>query len=178
MPVTPLHLGPGAALKAVLGPRMSLSVFAFCQITMDLEVLARIAVGAHQLHGFTNTLLGATVILVPSVLVGRPAARVFMRWWNSRLSPSQARWMWVDPVIRWKSAWVGGVLGIYSHLILDAVMHPDAHPWAPLSSVNPFVGLLSYEGLNALCLWTLVGGVIALGVRRGWKFRRTVDRVT
>ena len=72
----------------------------------------------------------------------------------------------------------GGVLGIYSHLILDAVMHSDAHPWAPLSSANPFVGLLSYEGLNALCLWTLVGGVITLGVRRGWKFRRTVDQVT
>lgn len=101
MPVTPLHLGPGAALKAVLGPRMSLSVFAFCQTTMDLEVLARIAVGAHQLHGFTNTLLGATVILVPSVLVGRPAARVFMRWWNSRLSPSQARWILLSAHLVW-----------------------------------------------------------------------------
>ncbi len=62
MPVTPLHLGPGTALKAVLGSRMSLTVFAFSQITMDLEVLARIALGAQQLHGFTNTVLGATAI--------------------------------------------------------------------------------------------------------------------
>ncbi len=129
MPVTPLHLGPGTVLKAVLGSRMSLTVFAFSQFTMDLEVLVRIAVGAHQLHGFTNTLVGATVVLVPSVLLGRSISQAFLRWWNSRLSPSQARWMWVDPVIGWKAAWIGGILGVYSHLILDAVMHADAHPW-------------------------------------------------
>ncbi len=113
MPVTPLHLGPGTVLKAVLGSRMSLTVFAFSQFTMDLEVLARIAVGAHQLHGFTNTLVGATVVLVPSVLLGRPISQAFLHWWNSRLSPSQARWMWVDPVIGWKAAWIGGILGVW-----------------------------------------------------------------
>jgi hypothetical protein len=177
MPVTPLHLGPGAVLKAALGRNMSLSVFAFSQFTMDLEVLTRIAVGAHQLHGFTNTILGATVILVPSVLLGRPACQAFLHWWNSRLSKAQARWMWADPVIGWKAAWIGGILGIYSHLILDAAMHPDARPWAPLSSANPLVGLLSYEGLNALCLWTLVGGMIALGARSAWKIRKAGDRI-
>ncbi len=157
---------------------MSLTVFAFTQFTMDLEVLGRIAVGAHQLHGFTNTLVGATVILVPSVLLGRPVCEVFLRWWNSRLSPSQARWLWVDPVIGWKAAWIGGTLGVYSHLILDAVMHLDARPWAPVSSVNPLVGLLSYDALHALCLWTLVGGLIVLGVKRVWKLRKAADRVT
>jgi hypothetical protein len=56
MPVTPLHLGPGVVLKAALGRNMSLTVFALCQFTMDLEVLARIALGARQLHGFTKPL--------------------------------------------------------------------------------------------------------------------------
>ncbi len=59
MPITPLHLGPGTVLKAALGQHMSLSVFAFCQFTMDLEVLARISLGVQQRHGFTNTLVGA-----------------------------------------------------------------------------------------------------------------------
>ncbi len=178
MPVTPLHLGPGVMLKAALGRHMSLAVFAFCQLTMDLEVAARMALGAQQLHGFTNTVLGATAILVPSALVGRPVAQVFLRWWNSRLSPSQARWLWVEPAIPWKAAWTGGILGIYSHVFLDAVMHADARPWAPFSSANPLVGLLSVDGLNLLCLWTLVGGVIALGTRRGWKLRKAADQVT
>jgi hypothetical protein len=172
MPATPLHLGPGTALKAVLGSRMSLSVFAFSQITMDLEVLVRIAVDAQQLHGFTNTILGATAILAPSVLAGRPVCQTFLRWWNSRLSPSQKRWMGVDPAISWRAAWLGGALGIFSHVFLDAVMHVDAHLWAPLSPANPFVGLLSHEALNMLCLWTLIGGVSALGVGRGWKRRK------
>ncbi len=145
---------------------MSLSVFTFSQFTIDLEVAARMVLGVQQLHGFTNTLLGATLILVPSVLLGRPVSQVFLGWWNSRLSPSQKRWMWVEPVIPWKSAWTGGILGIYSHVVLDAVMHADASPWAPLSSVNPLVGLLSYDALNGLCLWTFAGGVIALGAQR------------
>jgi hypothetical protein len=41
-----------------------------------------------------------------------------------------------------------------------------------LSPANPFVGLLSHEALNMLCLWTLIGGVSALGVGRGWKRRK------
>lgn len=155
---------------------MSLTVFAFCQFTMDLEVLARITLGADQLHGFTNTAMGATLILVPSVLVGRPACQAFLHWWNSRLSPSQARWMEVDAAIGWKAAWTGGILGIYSHVVLDAVMHSDARPWAPLSSVNPLVGLLSYQTLNELCLWTLAGSVIALGAKRVWMLQKSADR--
>ncbi len=171
MPVTPLHLGPGAVLKAALGRRMSLTVFAFCQITMDLEVLARMALGVQQLHGFTNTVLGATVLLVPSVFVGRLVCQAFLRWWNSRLSPRQARWMRVDPVVPWKAAWIGGTLGVYSHVFLDASMHPDAHPWAPLSSVNPLVGLLSSDALNGLCLGSLLVVVFLMGTQKIRKMR-------
>jgi len=130
------------------------------------------ALGAQQLHGFTNTLLGATMILVPSVLLGRPACQGFLRWWNSRLSLAQVRWIGVDPVIGCKAAWIGGTLGVvYSHLILDAVMHLDAHPWAPFSSVNPFVGLLSVDELNGLCWWSLMVGIFVIGTKRAWNLR-------
>jgi hypothetical protein len=175
MPITPLHLGPGAILKAAAGQHMSLSVFVFCQITMDLEVLGRLLVGAPQIHGFTNTALGATVILVPSVLLGRPVCQAFLRWWNSQLNPVQARWLSVDPVITLKAAWIGGVLGIYSHVVLDALMHPDANPWAPFSPKNPFVGILSIESLNALCWWTIVIGIFVMGTAKVWTKRKATQ---
>lgn len=151
---------------------MSLSIFAFCQFTIDLEVLARLAFGAQQLHGFTNTLLGATLILAPSVLLGRPLCQAFLRWWNARLDPAQIRWMWIDPVIPWKAACLGGVLGIYSHVLLDAIMHADAHLWAPVSSANPLLGLLSYQALHGLCLSSLLLGVFLMGVAKGRKMRK------
>ncbi len=56
-------------------------------------------------------------------------------------------------------------------LTLDAVMHSDAHPWAPVSSVNPFVGLLSVDELNALCLGSLLVGVLLMGTQKVRKMR-------
>ncbi len=172
MPITPLHLGPGVLLKAAAGSRISLTVFAFCQFTMDLEVLTRVVLGAQQLHGFTNTILGATVILMPSVLLGRPVCQLFLRWWNSRLSVAQARWLSVDTAIPWRAAWSGGVVGVYSHVFLDALMHPDAQPWAPLSPENPFVGIFPIESLNALCWWSLAIGIVVIGIAKAWKTRK------
>ncbi len=80
--------------------------------------------------------------------------------------------MWVDPVVPWNVAWVGGALGVYSHVFLDAIMHPDARPWAPFFPDNPFVGLISVGGLNALCVASLLVGIILLGVQEGIRIRR------
>ena len=148
---------------------MSFTVFALSQFTMDLEVLGRLVLGAEQLHGFTNTVIGATVIAVPTILLGRPLCQAVLKWWNSKLSPAQAKWFSVEPVVTWKAASIGGVIGVYSHVVLDAVMHVDAHPWAPFSRSNPFVGLLSVERLNALCLWSIAIGIGALGAAELWK---------
>ncbi|MDR0275331.1 MAG: hypothetical protein LBI48_08355 [Burkholderiaceae bacterium] len=50
MPFTPLHMGPGLAVKALLGRRFSLTVFGFSQIAMDIEPLARMIRGDTLLH--------------------------------------------------------------------------------------------------------------------------------
>jgi hypothetical protein len=164
MPVTPLHLGPAAVLKAGAGRNMSFTVFAFSQGGMDAEVLVRIAVDADRLHGFTNTILGASVALVPGVLLGRPVCRAFLRWWNRNLSPKQTALLSVDPDISWLAAWSGGILGVYSHWLLDAIMHADARALWPFARGNPFVDWLSIGQINALCLGTLAAGSIALAM--------------
>ena len=53
-----------------------------------------------------------------------------------------------------------GLLGVFSHIILDAVMHADAIPGAPFSEANPYVGLLSIGQLNFSCLILLLLGTI------------------
>jgi hypothetical protein len=140
---------------------MSLSVFLLTQITMDLEVLIRIMFGVSHLHGFTNTIAGATLVLVISVPLGKPVCEWALRWWNRNLSPAQARWLQVAENISWKAAWSGGIMGVYSHLILDAIMHADAKPLMPFSEINSFLGLISADRLDLLCVvCLLVGGLI------------------
>ena len=172
MPVTPLHLGPGILIKAFTGSQLSLTLFAFAQVAMDLEVLLRFAVGSVRLHGFTNTIAGATVVLLITVPLGKPLCEWALRWWNRQLSPSQARWLGVAERISWRAAWIGGVFGVYSHLILDAVMHVDAKPWMPFSNVNSLVDLLSIDRLNLLCLVSLVVGALVIAILRLIRVRR------
>ena len=157
-------------MKALGGRYLSLTLFAFVQVTMDLEVILRLILGISHLHGFSNTIIGATVVLLLSVPIGKPVCEWVLRWWNRNLSAAQARWLWVSESISWKAAWIGGIAGVYSHLVLDAMMHTDARPWLPFSEVNPFVGLVSMKHLDLLCALTLLIGAALTGVyglRRG-----------
>ena len=163
MPVTPLHLGPGVLFKAFAGSNLSLVMFSLSQITMDLEVILRFVLRSSHLHGFTNTIFGATVVLLITVPAGKPLCVGVLRWWNRQLSAAQAKWLGVSEIVTWKAAWIGGVLGIYSHLILDAIMHSDAEPWMPFSRANSVVGLISIEQLNLLCLLSVFVGVFLIG---------------
>ena len=96
MPITPLHLGSGLALKSLAGDKMSLTAFSLSQVFMDLEVVGRMLLGVDQLHGFTNIIVGATTVLVPSVFLGKPVSEAVLRWWNRKLSASQRTLLAVD----------------------------------------------------------------------------------
>ncbi len=86
MPLPPFHLGPGAASKVFGGRHFSFCVFTFSQVLMDIEPLARIYAGSAVLHGFTNTMLGATVVGACAVMLGKPICEKALRAWNEALS--------------------------------------------------------------------------------------------
>ncbi len=161
MPVTPLHLGPGAVLKAVLGPRMSLTVFAFGQFTMDLEVLARIALGAPQLHGFTNTA------------------------WVQRCSWCHRCWLGGQAVRRFCTGGIhdsvrGRRDGCLLILSLGGRPHGSAEPWAytltcfsmPSCTRMPVLGLLSRR---LILSWACCHMMISTGCVWGVCWSGTTD---
>lgn len=119
MPVTAFHLGPGIAAKAVLGRRVSLMVFAFSQVAMDVEPVA------HVLRG--DAVVGPTRI-------------------------------------PWRAAIVGAVLGTYSHIFLDSIMHADMQPLAPFVETNTMLGAISTGSLHLVCLASGGLGVVALAL--------------
>jgi len=50
MPFTPFHMGPGCLIKALTGNRLSLTIFGFSQIAMDVQPLVHMLRGEGIVH--------------------------------------------------------------------------------------------------------------------------------
>ena len=158
MPFTPFHMGPGIAIKAMLQGSFSLMVFGYTQVLMDLQPLVALLTGAAQLHGFSHTYLGALLIAGFAAATGKGLSEWGLRWLGiSAANPLQ---------ISWPVSIGSALIGAFSHVVLDSVMHLDMQPYYPFSESNHLLHVISVAQLQSLCMWSgLVGGVIYCGVR-------------
>ena len=123
-----------------------------------------------MLHGFTHTYLGATLVALMSVLVGRPVCQFLSSRWTP--DPSFPLLSLRGPKrISWPAAIAGAFVGTYSHVLLDSIMHSDMQPLAPWSHTNALLSVISVGSLHLVCV---LGGVVgeltvlvALNRRRG-----------
>jgi hypothetical protein len=167
MPFTPLHLGPGIALKAGLGDRISLLAFGLAQVAMDLEPLVGLLSGAPILHGSTHTYLAALFIGLAVAFITPPLGRPILRRWNRELTYYRLDWL-VRPVsIARGPVMLGALSGTFSHIALDSLMHADMQPLAPWSSANDWLGMMPMSTLFGGCVLSGVLGAIAWLIR-GW----------
>lgn len=161
MPFTPLHFGPGLALKALTGPWFSFTLFCFVQVLIDLEPAWYMLAGEDHVHRFLHSYLGATLAAVIALFAGRPACQWLLRVWNARLSPAQARWLAVPTEIPWFAAATGAFIGAWSHVLLDSLMHADMQPIAPWGERNALLFLVHVDTLYLSCA---LAGVAGLGL--------------
>lgn len=150
------------AFKAVLGPRMSLTVFAVCQIAIDSEVVLRFLWGMTPLHGWVHTLLGSLLVAGLSVILGRPLGNILIRWWNVFLTQLHASFLHVKHPITWATAISGAVLGAWSHVALDSIIHGRMKPLAPISDRMPLLGIIGSKEVHDLCYWAGALGICML----------------
>lgn len=163
MPFTPIHMGPGIAVKALMQGSFSLMVFGWTQIVMDIQPLVVMLTGEGHLHGFTHTYLGATLIAVFSALTGK---------YLSELGLALLRIQSVSrPKITWWVSFLSAFIGSYSHVLLDSIMHSDVEPFFPLTQANGLEGLISVAALHKLCLYS---GLIGTAVYYFVAWRRRV----
>jgi membrane-bound metal-dependent hydrolase YbcI (DUF457 family) len=134
MPFTLFHLGPGIALKSLAGKRFSLAMFAGAQVAMDIEPGLAMLRGAATLHGYSHTLPGALAIALACLPFKPLAERLF------------------GVAISLRSALAGVLLGCFSHLLLDALVHSDIRPLWPFSDRDPLQGLMSWGAVELLCV--------------------------
>lgn len=160
MPFTPLHLGPGAVLKAALGRHFSFLVFGGTQVLMDIEPLVRMLRGDAVLHGPTHTFLGATLVALLASAIGRPISHVALRWWNARRTAASS-WRATCLPIAWHAVITGAFVGAWSHVLLDGIMHDDLRPLAPWSEATPWLHAIGSGTLHQACLATGALGAVA-----------------
>jgi membrane-bound metal-dependent hydrolase YbcI (DUF457 family) len=139
MPFTLFHLGPGAALKAVARSRFSFAVFCCAQIVTDLEPVYYDLRGQEPAHRWLHTFLGATVVGGFCALISRPLGV----YWG-KLSGRPV-------ILAWSTALGSALIGTYSHVFLDSIMHQDIMPFRPMTTANPLLHAIGTDLLHVLC---------------------------
>ena len=155
MPFTPFHLGPGAAFKAIGGRYFSFMVFGGTQVLMDVEPLMGIIQTKAILHGYSHTILGATIVASAAGIIGKPISIYALKLLRIKHHP-----------FSWLASFTGAFIGSFSHIALDAVMHSDMNPFWPLAHGNNLLGLITNNSLHMLCLVLGVFGGIVIAQRR------------
>ncbi len=140
MPFTPFHFGPGAAIKAAIPARFSFLLFCYAQVVTDLESAYYLFYGEYPVHRILHTYAGATLTGGACALTGCLLQKCMSR-----------RFGW-QPAVAWPAAFATGLIGSYSHVFLDSLMHPDITPFWPLTTANPMFHVVGVELLHVLCL--------------------------
>ncbi len=150
MPFTPLHMGPGLIVKACMQGAFSLMVFGWSQILIDMQPRLVLLTNQGELHGFSHTYLGATLIAIASALTGKYLGEIGLRIIEMRN---------YNP-INWRVAFVSAFIGTYSHVFIDGIMHSDIEPFAPFTTNSQFLGIVSIQTLHILCVVSgVIGGI-------------------
>jgi hypothetical protein len=166
MPFTPFHLGLAAVIKAAAPRRFSFLVFGFSQVLIDLEPAYYMLQGQAIVHRFFHTYVGATLIGLVALVIGKPVCTVALRllYALDRIGVAGAAGRTRDPGearIGLDAAALGAFVGAYSHVLLDSVMHADMRPLAPFSQANPLLRVISLDALHTSCV---VAGILGLAV--------------
>ena len=152
MPITPFHFGPGALVAVASRSSVSFLAFAATDVIIDVESLYNMVTAQPRIHTFFHTYIGSTIAAALIVLAFLPC-----RWLALKLPA------W--PLLRWRhlsiaAVVLGSLVGAWSHVLFDSVMHIDITPLAPYSNANPLYQLVSLQALHLGCVIAGVLGVV------------------
>jgi membrane-bound metal-dependent hydrolase YbcI (DUF457 family) len=156
VPFTPFHFGPGALVHSAAPKHISFLAFCGANVLIDVEPLYFMLTHQWPIHRFFHTYVGATVAAGIVVAMFALVRKVLPQLLNElRLRNLTIR-----------AVALGAILGTYSHVLLDSLMHADMNPFAPFSDANPLLGAVFLSTLHGICLVAAVVGGVVIGVRR------------
>ena len=163
-------MGAALAAKAVAPKYFNFLVFGIMQVAIDAEVAFYLITDDPPYHRLLHTYLGATVVALLAVVIGRPLLERGFRVWNRLVRAARGGLLWAEPRVPLIAAISGALIGGYSHVLLDSFLYSDMHPIAPLSDSNTALNVFSALEVYAVCLALGLLGGVALAAR--WMWRR------
>ena len=134
MPITPLHMGVLAPINHYFPKKVSNISFALVTLWADGNAILYYAFGLEppgELHGMTHTFAGAMALALVVGLVGALCGA--------------KKWPWI----------LGAFLAGITHVLLDALVHPEMNPLFPIAGNSMYIGNMPMVSLALLpfCIW-------------------------
>ena len=159
MPFTPFHIVAGTSIKSVCPKYFSWSTFALTNVLIDCEPLSYFFTTGALSHKFFHTIIGGSIIAIICATLGKPFCEFGLRIWNKNFKMENIEWLKTNSKISNISSWSGALIGAYSHLLFDSIMHRDVTPFSPFTNHNGLLRIISIENLHYICL-----GLFAIGI--------------
>ena len=160
MPLTPFHWGPALFIGLLLFPALDLPVLLISSVVLDVEPLCVVFFRLSlPLHGFLHSYLGASILGVAAAVAVyslRDPFREIMRAFGLPQNPSFTRTL------------LTSLLGVYSHILLDSLMHGGMRPFYPWEA-NPLLGVVSDRALYIFCTASFLLGLALYASRLVWR---------
>lgn len=151
MPFTPYHFGPSAFFGLTLRKWFDIPVFVLANIIVDIEVLVIRLLGlGWPFHRYTHTLLLGAIAGAIWGIAAYPLRHFFEKIMRMLRIPYQTS--------LWKMV-VSGVLGVWLHVVIDAIYHPDVRIFWP-SKARPLYGLIGQKQVKIACIGFLVAAAV------------------
>lgn len=140
MPLTPFHLGPALVLALVLLQFVDLPALLLGSIAPDIEAAAAMMWfpdWPFPIHGFLHSFVGGTLLSIVLAVVIFPVRKYL---------EIPLRFLKLDQKRSFRRIFAGALIGVYSHILLDAPLYTDIKPFWPLD-LNPLLSEGMVRGL-------------------------------
>jgi membrane-bound metal-dependent hydrolase YbcI (DUF457 family) len=151
MPFTPFHFGPSATIAFPLRGKIDIPIFILANVAIDIEPLTVMILNlSYPLHGYAHSFLGGG-------LVGALWGIVAFKYKGILRGVMQFFGLKYQTTIT--TAVISGILGAFSHVLLDAPIYTDIKPFYPLI-INPLYGLVSEKAMYLFCSALLIPALL------------------
>lgn len=166
-------MGAALVVKPALDRRFSVITFGIAQIAMDIEPGIRMAIGSDILHGPTHTIWGAMIMAFLVMFASPGICNGLLAKWTKEVNYYKRPGVVHSGAVSKTAVISGAFFGTLSHVLLDSLMHHDIHPLSPFSQANPFMGLISHDGVYQACT---VAGVLGSAAWLAMKWAARLPR--
>ena len=165
MPFTPFHLGPALVVGIIFIYYVDFPTLLAASIILDIEPFIVLFLDLnYPLHGLFHSFLGGTFVVLPLSFIMfkiRPLMNPITEFFKIELNSS------------FLNTLVASIIGIYSHILLDAPLYSDMQPFFPLN-YNPFLNASGVPEITIylFCAYCFIAAIMLYFIRLTIKLKK------